>query len=128
MIQGKYLNPFTELQERVFARLFEAAEIGKFNRAERAQYEESLKVYRDLKNVIDTAAQEAEVRGITKGVEIGRAEGVEIGRAEGVEIGRAEGELKKTQEIARQLLQQGMSPDLIAGITGLSAEEIEALR
>jgi len=125
-----------KLQEKVFLRLFDAAEIGRFNRAERAQYEESLKVYRDLKNVIDTAAQEAEVRGITKGVEIGRAEGVEIGRAEGVEIGRAEGveigraegERKKTQEIARQLLQQGMPPDLIAGITGLSKQEIEALR
>ncbi len=109
-----------KLQEKVFLRLFDAAEIGRFNRAERAQYEESLKVYRDLKNVIDTAAQEAEVRGITKGVE--------IGRAEGVEIGRAEGERKKTQEIARQLLQQGMPPDLIAGITGLSKQEIEALR
>ncbi|MEK7832292.1 MAG: Rpn family recombination-promoting nuclease/putative transposase [Acidobacteriota bacterium] len=59
----KHLPRLTErpakLQERVFARLFEAAEIAKFNRTELELYEDSVKVYRDLKNVIDTAAQDA---------------------------------------------------------------------
>ncbi len=36
------------LQERIFTRLFEAAEIAKFTPVKRMEYEESLKVYRDL--------------------------------------------------------------------------------
>lgn len=55
----KYLPNLIErpmkLLERVFQRLFEAAEIAKFSPEEKDQYEESLKSYRDLKNVIDTA-------------------------------------------------------------------------
>ncbi|MDX2043127.1 MAG: Rpn family recombination-promoting nuclease/putative transposase [Acidobacteriota bacterium] len=69
----KHLPRLTErpakLQERVFARLFEAAEIGKFNRAELELYEDSLKVYRDLKNVIDTARDDGEKK---KALEIAR--------------------------------------------------------
>ncbi len=57
------------LQERVFAHLFEAAEVGKFNHEELLQYEESLKVYRDTKNVIDTAFLEGEQK---KAIEVAR--------------------------------------------------------
>lgn len=88
------------LQERVFAHLFEAAEVGKFNREELLQYEESLKVYRDTKNVIDTAAQEGEARG----------------------------EAKKAREVARYLLKAEMPLSLVAEATGLSEAEIETLR
>lgn len=47
-----------KLQERVFAKLFEAAEIAKFSPKERAAYEKSLKYYRDIKNVVDTSKEE----------------------------------------------------------------------
>ena len=47
-----------KLQERVFARLFEEAEIAKFTPEEREAYEESLKYYRDIKNVVDTSREE----------------------------------------------------------------------
>jgi len=46
------------LQERVFKKLFEKAEIAKFTPEERQTYESSLKYYRDIKNVIDTAKEE----------------------------------------------------------------------
>ena len=45
------------LQERIFTKLFEAAEIAKFTKAEYDNYEESLKVYRDWKNTINTATK-----------------------------------------------------------------------
>jgi predicted transposase/invertase (TIGR01784 family) len=48
-----------KLQEKVFERLFEVAEIAKFRPEERMAYEDSLKGYRDLKNVIDTAVEDA---------------------------------------------------------------------
>ena len=43
------------LQERVFEKLFRQAEIAKFTPEERQDYEESVKIYRDLKNSIETA-------------------------------------------------------------------------
>lgn len=47
-----------KLQDKIFQRLFEAAEIAKFSPEEREAYEESLKYYRDLKNVVDTSREE----------------------------------------------------------------------
>src|SRR5574344_2046673 len=43
------------LQERVFTKLFKAAEIACFDRHELNNYEDSLKVYRDWENVVETA-------------------------------------------------------------------------
>ena len=50
------------LQERVFEKLFRQAEIAKFTPEERQDYEESVKIYRDLKNSIDTAAWKEKVK------------------------------------------------------------------
>lgn len=47
-----------KLKEKIFLKLFEKAEIAKFNKDEYMQYEESLKYYRDLKNSLDTAREE----------------------------------------------------------------------
>ena len=50
------------LQERVFEKLFKIAEIARFNPDERMDYEESVKVYRDLKNSINTAVEENSIK------------------------------------------------------------------
>ncbi|MEM1327546.1 MAG: Rpn family recombination-promoting nuclease/putative transposase [Bacteroidota bacterium] len=97
----------TELQERVFKKLFEVAELAKFSKEEREAYEESLKNYRDIKNVVDTA----------------REEGREEGKEEGRELGKQEQNIK----IAKSLKQQGISPEIIAQSTGLSSDDIEKL-
>lgn len=58
----KHLHELQEippvLQGEIFLKLFEAAQIACFNPAERQAYEDSLKYYRDLKNVIDTTLDE----------------------------------------------------------------------
>ena len=46
------------LREKVFLSLLEKASIARFQPEERQAYESSLKYYRDLKNVIDTARKE----------------------------------------------------------------------
>ena len=51
------------LQDKVFQKLFEAAEIAKFSPDEKNKYEESLKYYRDLKNVVDTSFDEGKAEG-----------------------------------------------------------------
>ena len=50
------------LQERVFEKLFKQAEIAKFSPEERQDYEESVKIYCDLKNSLDTAEWKAKVK------------------------------------------------------------------
>ena len=47
----------------------EPLEIARYTPKERQDYEDSLKVYRDLKNVLDTA----ELKGLRKGIAQGRA-------------------------------------------------------
>jgi predicted transposase/invertase (TIGR01784 family) len=46
----------------------------------------------------------------------------------GYEEGRAEGELKKARETALSMLSDGLSVETISKYTGLSVQEIEALR
>jgi len=47
-----------KLRERIFEKLFEVAEIAKFNPDQIRLYEDSLKYYRDMKNSLDTAKEE----------------------------------------------------------------------
>lgn len=52
---GRLQERSKALQERIFTKLFAAAEIAKFSQEEYYAYEESLKVYRDWFSVIQTA-------------------------------------------------------------------------
>lgn len=89
MVTGKWLYAIrnlaslmdrpASLQERVFQRLFEAAEIARFDRRERYEYEESLKVYRDWFSVMQTAELRGEQRGLEKGLKEGLKQGLQQG-------------------------------------------------
>lgn len=113
---SKLQNKPAKLQERVFSKLFKIAEIEKFTREERQNYEDSLKHYRDMQNVIDTQRLE----GMAEGLEQGRVEG----RAEGIK----EGETIGVKKIAKSMLQDGMSVDLIVKLTGLKQGDIDKLK
>lgn len=93
-----------DLRETIFLKLFETAEIASFNKEEYQAYEDSVKYYRDLKNSIDYAK--------------------EVARKEG----REEGEKRKQIDIAKKMIQDNMSIDVIIKYTGLSESEINKLR
>ena len=99
------------LQERIFTRLFEQAEIARYTPEERQDYEDSLKVYRDMKNVLDTA----ELRGLEKGRKEGRKEGIEQGTFE---------ERRKNAKAMKAL---GLPLETIVKVTGMSADDIDKL-
>jgi predicted transposase/invertase (TIGR01784 family) len=61
------------LQENVFMQLFEVARITNFTPVEREAYENSLKYYRDMNGVIETAREE--------GIQEGKAQGVQEGKS-----------------------------------------------
>lgn len=90
------------LQDRIFTRLFEAAEIAKFTKEQYEAYEESLKVYRDWQNTIVTAEQ----KGMAKGM------------AEGIAKGRMEQNIAN----ARSMKLAGLDYEIISQVTGLSKE------
>ena len=92
-----------KLQERIFAKLFEEAEIAKFTTEEREAYEDSLKYYRDIKNVVDTS----------------REEGLKEGLKEGLE--------KRNFEIAKEMKANGEAIEKIIKYTNLTRKEIENL-
>lgn len=53
----------TIFKDEVFTKAFEKAELAKFDQAELESYENSLKSYRDLKGVIDTAFDDGKIEG-----------------------------------------------------------------
>ncbi|MCG0155118.1 MULTISPECIES: Rpn family recombination-promoting nuclease/putative transposase [Phocaeicola] len=95
------------LQNRVFDRLFEAAEIAKFNSKELGEYWESLKNFRDWYSVMSTQ--------LKKGREEGLKEGLEQGRKE------------ECFKNAKKMKQAGIAFDVIAQVTGLPIGEIASL-
>mgnify|MGYP000787406080 CR=1 FL=1 len=96
------------LQERVFTRLFEQAEISKFDKQELKLYEDSVNAYRDIVNAIRTAEKKKYAEG----------------RAEG----RAEGEKEAKEKIASNLLALGVPIETIMQASGLSEEEIKNIQ
>jgi len=86
-------------------------------------YEESLKVYRDLNNVLRTSYD----KGIKEGREEGLAEGEKIGMEKGRAEGRAEGERQKAVEMARKMKGDGLPVEVIVKYSGLNENEIERL-
>ena len=100
--QERYERP-AALQEAVFQRLFEQAEIAKFNQQELYDYRESQKNFWDWNAVTETAEKK--------------------GRAEGL----VEGEKKGRYEVARNLIAMHLPINSIIQATGLSKEEITSL-
>jgi predicted transposase/invertase (TIGR01784 family) len=109
--------------DEIFAKAFEKAELAKFGREEMDNYESSLKVYRDLYSVIDSAF----IEGKSEGIEEGRLEGIEEGRLEGLQVGRQEGLQESKRDMAKLLKDNGAQVDLIILTTGFTEEEINLL-
>jgi predicted transposase/invertase (TIGR01784 family) len=102
-----------KLQERIFKKVFRESEIANFSREDKAEYEKSLKIYRDLQGVVNTAKQD--------GHEEGRKEGIKEGRKEGIK----QGELKKTNEMIKNALEKSFDASTIAELVGMKIEEVE---
>lgn len=90
-------------QDAVFKRLSEIAEVASLDKDERRKYDESLRAYRDTIAVMEGQFMEGEIKG------------------------RAEGRAEERRDNARKMKADGMSAELIAKYTGLTAEEIATL-
>ncbi len=99
----KHLEDFQNIpaifSDEVFDIAFEKAELANLGQIDLDKYESSLKVYRDLKSVIDTAFDEGKIEGIIEG----------------------------KIETAKMMKQEGETLEKIKKYTGLSDEEINQL-
>ena len=102
-MQSLQTIPFKDYKDGIFRRLAERSKIANLSEEERAEYNRDLKWTRDYN---------AEIRYV-------RNEGIAEGEAIGKAIGKA--------EVAGKMKAIGMDPGLISQLTGLTAEEINAL-
>jgi len=109
-----------QFQEKIFKKILEVAEIAKMNISEMAEYQDSLKVYRDWYSVMTTAKREAEEKGIKKGMKKGMKIGMEEGRKEGIKEGMEEGRKEGMEEGRKEGRKEGMEK-------GVEKEKIETI-
>ena len=95
------------LQDRIFQKLFEQAEIAKYSDAERRQYEESKKVFWDNFSVLKTARD----KGLQEGIQQGIQQGIQ----------------NEKKETILRMKAKGFSLDDISESVGISKEEIATL-
>ena len=94
-------------QSAVFQKLESIADVGGMTRAERLQYDEALKKYRDTISVFEGVRME--------------------GRREGRMEGNAEGRENEKKATIQRLLASGASVDIIAIATGMSEADVRHL-
>ena len=63
-------------------------------------------------------------KGIEKGIKKGRKEGIE----KGIEKGREEGREEGIEDVALNMLKEGMNVSQVSKITGMSKDKIKALQ
>ena len=103
----KHLEDFQSIPQifrnSVFEIAFQKAELASFNTKEMDAYEHSLKHYRDLKNVIDTAFENGKLKGMLEVI------------------------LEEKKQMAKKAIQIGININQIIELTGLPEEEINNL-
>ena len=112
------------LQERIFKKFFDVAEVAALTKEDYFRYVESEQVYYDLDGAFRTASKKGYTQGKRKGLAEGCAEGMAEGMAEGIAKGIAEGRA----EVAKKMKSMGIFVDDIVQATGLTLGEIELIR
>ena len=94
-------------QSAVFKKLESIADVGGMTRAERLQYDEALKKYRDTISVFEGVRME--------------------GRMEGIQEGQKKGQRNEKIANASKMKAYGLALEMISDITGLTIDEVKSL-
>ena len=108
------------LIEKVFGLLFEACKIDTLTLQEQQEYtRDAMTTKMDRENILLTKWLDGKEEGLAEGRQEGLAEGRQEGLAEGQEMER--------RRSAAQYKKLGVAPEIIAEVTGLSPDEIQAI-
>ena len=91
-------------EDDVFRSVFEDSMHQKLTKMEKEEYKKSVLEYEDVQKAVRYAEK--------------------LGREEGLKEGREQGREERTRQIVRNMLTKGFDPDLVAEISGLTAEEV----
>ena len=120
----KNMNTLTQLpwtdEDEVYAELAKVSNVAALSPEERIIYDENLRIYRD--NLATNQASYEE------GHEAGVKEGHEAGVKEGHEAGVKDGENNERKRIINAMRLKQFSDEDIAKLTGLTIDEVEALK
>ena len=122
------MNEIPEFDENSFQDLITTAKNANFTAEEIHRYTEEQKMSNDYQNCLNYAVETAVEAAVKTATEKALSEGEEKGKAEGLAEGLAEGKNEVRCEMARNLLKEGLSMDLICRTTGLSEEEVLKLK
>jgi predicted transposase/invertase (TIGR01784 family) len=129
----KNLNKFNEipavLQERIFRKVFEIAQVSKLTPEEMNQYELDLKVKRDNYSAMVSAIMEAQEKAMKEGLREGLKEGMEKGIEKGLEMGMEKGiDTQKRHTAIKMLKDKLFTLEQIASYTELPLETVRQLQ
>lgn len=103
----------------IFVESFEKAAMANYNEQEKESYENSLKVYWDINNIIDYSFEQGVEKGMEKGIEIGEAN-----KEKYADVQRKQEKL----QMAKNCLADGMGIAKTAQLTGLTEEEVGSIK
>ena len=87
-----------QLRERIFKKMFAAAEIAQLSKEEYWRYLDNYTADNDWNNIMNTAKREGEAKGLAKGLAKGKAEGLSQGEQERAKLQQEIAALKKLLE------------------------------
>ena len=102
---------FPFAKDSKFTKFLQAGRLASYTKEELDQYLYALKIYRDSKNIYDTAVENGEKKGF----------------AEGEQVGLQKGIYEEKRRVAKQMKQQSLPIQTIAICSGLTEEEIRLL-
>ena len=108
-----------EMDDAMLVQMFDAADLLGYKAKDKHNYKKSVMNEFEYEETLKEYRQE----GLEEGREEGRAEGREGGRQEGL----AEGQEAERRRSAAQYKKLGVAPEIIAQVTGLTIDEIEAM-
>ena len=118
---SKLLTPPAWSGQECYTTILDACYIDHFDEEKRKKYDSDMYDEKRRQGELNAAIERGMAAGLEQGLERGREEGREEGRVEG----REEGRMKKAVEIARKLMDNGMSLEEAAAFVGVSVESLE---
>ena len=98
----------------IFHELYEECKLSKLTTMEKQEYEKSVLEYEDVKEAMEYHHRMGRTEGFEKGYDLGVEQGFEQGRTEGI------------RSVIKRMLENNMDLSVIAKVTGLAEDEIQA--
>ena len=99
-----------------------------YEELEKLEYEAREKAIRDHNSQMGSALRRGFKQGIQRGIEQGIQQGIQRGIEQGIQQGIQQGLKEERASLIRNMLKNGVTPESISKMTGISLEAIEAVR